>query len=253
MTSKNSSPPLAIVIPARNEEAAIIQTLKSIERSVSVAHQIIIVNDNSTDQTKAKVEYYSKTHRHISIYDNNPQRAGFANAIKLGLQKTTTRYIVLVMADLCDQPATINKMYYQIQQGFDLVAGSRYIKGGQKISGPKLQGLFSSFVCRSLHLLTGVPTRDVTNAFKMYRTAILNQVYINPRSGVEASMEITLQLHFQNYRMIDIPTRWRGRTTGRSKFKFFQRAPRYLKIYLWAIENTLRKKLGLKMKPLYKG
>lgn len=251
MSDTSTRPKLTIIIPARNEEDVVISTLKSIHQKVKIPHSIIVVNDNSTDNTKKQLKKYAQKYSEIRVIDNNPSTPGFANALVLGVQKSTTDYICLVMADLCDDPTTINKMYHLIQKEADVVAGSRYIKGGGKVGGPILQSVFSIFVCHSLHFLTGIPTRDVSNAFKMYKRAVLENIQINPSSGVEASMEITLQLYFQNFRIIDIPTIWTGRSVGRSKFKIIQRAPRYLKIYLWAIENTFRKNFGFAIKPLY--
>lgn len=242
---------LTIVIPARNEERIILATLQDIAAKVVIPYEVVVVNDGSTDKTEEVARAFSRKHRNVRIASTKEGAHGFANALKLGFGRVRGDRVVPVMADLCDDPKTINLMYKKLEEGWDIVCGSRYIQGAGKEGGLKLQGFLSRFVCLSLHHLTGVPTKDVSNAFKMYRKTILRNVKFNPRAGVEASMEITFQAYFNNAKVTDIPTHWMGRKVGRSKFKLLQRAPRYLRIYLWALENSLRKRLGLRLRKFY--
>lgn len=242
---------LTIIIPAHNEEEVILKTLESIKKKVKIPHKIIVVNDCSTDGTQDVVQQYAKDNKNISCLKTTPRSRGFANALKRGFLKVKRGAVVPVMADLCDDPKTINKMYKEIQKGWDVVCASRYMRGGRKIGGPKLQHYLSKFICLSLHLLTGVPTTDVSNAFKMYRKDVLEKARINPKSGVESSMETLLQLYFKDARITQVPTTWKGRTIGKSKFKIIERSPRYFRIYRWAFENSIRQRLGVRMKDFY--
>jgi len=139
-----------------------------------------------------------------------------------------------VMADGCDDPNTIKEMYEKAKNGYDLVCASRYTKGGRRFGGPKLKGFFSEFVGRSIHLLTRIPTTDVANAFKLYRKTALQKIRIED-SGFAISMEITLKTYFQGYKISEIPTCWKGRKEGKSKFQVLKIAPLYLKWYIWAL------------------
>ncbi len=242
---------LTIIIPARNEEVCILQTLDELKKKIKVPYNVIVVNDCSQDNTKQIVKQYARTNKNVKIINNKLIQAGFSNAIKLGVEHVKEGVVVIVMADLCDKPETINKMYKKILKGWDVVCGCRYMKGGGKKGGPRIQGLLSAFVCRTLYHLIGIPTKDVSNAFKMYRREILKDIYLNPKSGVEVSMDMVLQAYFQNAKIIDIPTFWTGRTLGKSKFKLLERIPRYFKIYLWAFKNTIRKKMGRKFSKDY--
>lgn len=242
---------VTIVIPAKNEEDSIISTLNDLKKKVKIKHKIIVVDDQSEDSTAKKVLQYAKRNKKVSLVKTTPKKHGFSNALKLGISNAQTSYVVIVMADLCDDPKTIYKMYRKISKGYDIVCGSRYTKGGRKIGGPKLQSVFSAFICLSLHHIVRVPTKDVSNAFKMYKKEILNNVTFNPVSGVEASMEITLQAFFKGAKIVDIPTTWHGRTMGKSKFKIITRTPKYFRIYRWAIENAWRKMLSRELKKFY--
>lgn len=236
--------PLTIVIPARREEGTILHSLEQLRKSVKTKHKIVVVNDSDyEDKTGNIVKEYIEREKleNISVLiSRKNNKPTFASALILGFNVVDTGVVVVVMADLCDELNIIDKMYEEINKGWDIVCGCRYIKGGSKKGGPKIQSFFSTLICFTLHFLTGIPTKDVSNAFKMYRKDLLNNIKINPHSGVEASMEVILQAYFKGAKMKDIPTKWIGRTVGESKFKIFERSPRYLKIYLWALKSTFK-------------
>jgi dolichol-phosphate mannosyltransferase len=231
--------PLTIIIPAKHETETIIPTLKSLATHVRTPHGIIVINVSDTkDKTANLVRRYAKTHPDVRLIRKIHPHGTFGMALSLGFHAVKSGAVVPFMADACDNPKDIDCMYATLLEGWDVVSASRYMHGGLKIGGPAIQSFFSYLVCASLHLFTGVPTSDISNAFKMYKTAIIKKIHIPPESGVEASMMILLQAYFSGARIKEIPTIWTGRTSGESKFKLFERAPRYLKIYLWALYTS---------------
>lgn len=224
---------LSIIIPARNEEENIENTVNYlipyIEPSIT---EIIIVNDHSDDSTEQIGKRLSEKYSSVKIV-NNKKEPGFSNALLTGFENSKGEFVLPVMADMCDDPKTIPEMLKKADVGFDIVCGSRYIKGGKKIGGPKLQGFFSFFVCTSLHWLINLPTRDVSNAFKLYRKSIFEKITLEEK-GFAISMEITLKAYFNKFKITDVPTVWRGRKKGKSKFKISKTLP-YVKLYFWAI------------------
>lgn len=230
----------SVVIPARNEEENIEHTLNELENKLSVPHEVVVVNDHSTDRTVGIVAKIQLRNKNIRLISNNFS-PGFANALKTGFQSVQTNRVVPVMADLCDKPEDIPLMLEKINQGFDIVCGSRYMRKGKKIKGPKFQSFFSKFVGLSLWQIIKVPTHDIANSFKLYKKEVIENVDIKSR-GFEISMEIALKAHFKGYRLAEIPTVWRGRTMGKSKFYLLKVAPNYIRLYLWAICKSLTKK-----------
>lgn len=224
---------LAIVIPAHNEEEVIAQTLKSIEENVKLDYEIVVVNDHSVDNTANIVKELMKQYSNLRLINSDTEK-GFANALRKGFCVTGSDLVVPVMADLCDDPKTIEDMYTKALEGFDIVSGSRYMSGGTKIGGPLLQSLFSRFVGCSLRYLIGIPTLDVSNSFKCYRRNVLNAVKLESK-GFEISMEITLKAYFAGFSITQVATTWMGRSIGKSKFYLWKVAPRYIKLYLWAL------------------
>lgn len=233
-------PILTIIIPARNEEANILKTLKEFKKHTSSFSTFIVVDDQSTDNTTKIVTDYAKKNKDIILLHTAKTQSGFAIAIKKGVAFSKTKFVLPVMADFCDDPKTVKKMYEKITEGYDIVAGSRYMIGGGKTGGPILQNLFSKIVCLSLYYLTGIPTKDISNSFKIYRKDVLKKIRLPNSYGVEVSMYITLQVFFNGGKITEIPTKWHGRSAGNSKFRFMQRLPKYLYIYSWAFIKRVK-------------
>ena len=163
----------SIVIPAHNEEESIAATVQSVLDSVTVPYELLVVADHCTDGTERIIQEFAARHPQITMLRNTERRGSFSNSVITGYKAATGDCIVTVMADLCDDPATINAMTKKIEEGYDVVCGSRYIKGGRKIGGPWLQDKLSRLVCITLKLLTNVPTWDAANSYKMYRSSVL--------------------------------------------------------------------------------
>ena len=226
-------PSFSLIIPAHNEEGSLRGTVSSLENILSNYNfEIVIVNDHSSDRTVNLVRELTKKYPNVRLVNNSNKR-GFATTLISGFRAAKGEFLVPVMADGCDDPNTIKEMYEKAKS-YDLICASRYCKGGKRIGGPKLKGFFSEFVGRSIHLLTKIPTTDVANAFKLYRKTALQKIKIE-NSGFAISMEIALKIYFQGYKISEIPTCWKGRKEGKSKFQVLKIAPLYFKWYIWAL------------------
>jgi glycosyltransferase involved in cell wall biosynthesis len=228
---------LSIVIPAHNEEENIAQVIGQVEDKIKFLFDLIVVNDHSTDRTAEIVAGLAKNFTNIILVENKLE-PGFANAVKTGLASAKTDVVVPVMGDLCDDLETIPVMFEKIIEGFDVVCGSRYIKGGNRIGGSKVKGFFSFFVGRTISMFTGIPTRDVANAFKMYRKEVIDSINIES-TGFEISMEMALKAYFKGFKVTEVPTVWKEREKGKSTFKMLNLTPNYSRWYLWAMKMRL--------------
>jgi len=230
---------LSIIIPAHNEAESMAEIITRVEDSLKLDYELVVVNDHSADNTARIVSYLSGKYNNIKLVDNLMER-GFANALKSGFQNASGDLLLPLMADLCDDLDTIPKMLKKINEGYDIVCGSRYIKGGARIGGSKLKGFLSCWGGKSLSFLLGIPTHDIANAFKMYRRQVINSVNLQSQA-FDISMEIPLKAYYSGFKITEIPTVWRERTTGKSTFKIFRLLPSYLKLYFWAIHRRLSK------------
>lgn len=232
---------LSIIIPAHNEQDNIRDVINKIEESLAfdTEYEIVVVNDHSSDDTPEIVLQLCKQYSNLRLV-NNLARGGFANALRAGFASIKTDVVVAVMADLCDDLGVVRPMYDKITEGYDVVCGSRYVKGGVRLGGSRLKGFLSCFAGHSTHYLLGIPTHDIANAFKMYRKEVIDSIDIKAR-GFEISMEIPLKAYFKGFKIGEVPTIWKERTKGKSNFKVFKLLPDYIKLYIWAIYKRLTK------------
>ena len=145
------------------------------------------------------------------------------------------------MADLSDELSVVPQMHALIHQGCDVVCGSRYMKGGKQIGGPFLKGFLSRAAGLTLHWLAGVPTKDVTNSFKMYRTSFLRTVQFESSGGFEIGMEVVVKAYVDGKRIAELPSTWTDRVAGESRFRLFKWLPNYLRWYFYAFRGRLRR------------
>lgn len=239
----------SIIIPAHNEEDSLEEIISSLENTLSATEalasaadsmagdddfEILIVNDHSTDKTVSTVQELMGKYSNIKLL-NNLGKKGFGPTLITGFKQAKGEFLIPVMADGCDDPDTIKKMYKKAEEGYDLICASRYTKRGKRIGGSRLKGFFSKFVGKSLHFFIRIPTTDIANAFKLYRKNALQKIEIEEDSDFAISMEIALKMYYQGFKIAEVPTYWEGRKQGKSKFKIFEVVPFYLKWYLRAI------------------
>jgi hypothetical protein len=230
---------LTIVIPVRSEAEALPTTISHLEKTVKTPHIVLIVDDHvdSHDKTPVIVKKLVKRFKKLFwLPKTSRDPDGFGPALCRAVKTITTPYTVFVMGDGCDDPHSIDHMMTLIQKTHtDVVAGSRYIKGGKKLGGPWLQHLFSLALNKFLQTI-GLYTSDATNAFKLYKTSFLQTIIPSrPLPGVEFSLQLSIEGYKKQGRYKEIPTTWRGRTKGSSKLKLFKNGKRYLKLAIKAL------------------
>ncbi|MCB0362933.1 MAG: glycosyltransferase [Bdellovibrionales bacterium] len=221
-----------ILIPVYNEAENICQALEGISENVKVPYKIHVLYDFDEDNTLEPAQRFSEKSGIKINFLRNKYGRGVLNALKTGFEETDSDWIVVTMADLSDPPSVINDMFALANSdNLDLVCGSRYMKGGQQIGGPFLKSLLSRAAGWSLNKLTKIPTLDVTNNFKLYSRRVLEDVRIESTGGFEVAMEITVKAFLKGYAIGEVPTIWRDRSAGESKFMFSKWLPKYLKWY----------------------
>src|SRR5204862_4851963 len=133
------------------------------------------------------------------------------------------------------------RMVELARRGADVVAASRYMKGGRQIGGPPLKRLMSRVAGLTLHWFARVPTHDPTSNFKLYSRRFLEAVTIESTAGFELALELTVKATQQGLPVAEIPTTWRDRTAGQSNFKLRKWLPNYLHWYRAAFMSRLRR------------
>lgn len=228
---------LSIVMPVYNEGTVITRTITKLEPSVRLKHELIIVYDMDSDTTIPPVRNLQKKYKNIKLLKNKFGK-GALNALKTGLGAAKGEAVCVMMADLTDDPKVVNKMMDKFNQGFDIVAASRYMKGGHQRGGPILKQLLSRGAGLSLHYLAGLPTHDATNSFKIYSKEFLKKTNIESDGGFELGIELTVKGYFNGYKVTEVPTTWTY-LSKESRFYLKKWLPKYLKWYFLAIKKSL--------------
>lgn len=228
---------LAVVIPARDEEGCISSTVEHLYielRLHGVPHEIVVVDDGSTDSTWPQLIALQErvpTLRPVQ----NPGPHGFGRAIIYGLEHMTGDAVVIMMADESDDCRDVVRYWQLLNQGWDAVFGSRFIKGGGVIDYPWLKLKVNRVANFFVRMMFGVKLNDTTNAFKAYRRSVIEgcRPLLSPHFNL--TVELPLKTIVRDYSWTVIPITWRNRRSGTAKLKIKEMGSRYLFIclYVW--------------------
>lgn len=233
-------PTLSIVIPVYNEGDNIAPTLQGLHEHVHVAPlEILIVYDFEEDTTLPVVRRLQRDMPQVRLHKNDEGR-GALNALKAGFRGARAPHVLVMMADCADDPRDIDRMHELATGGADVVAGSRYMPRGGQHGGPLVKRTLSRAAGLSLHHVAGVGTHDPTNNFKVYSRRLLDAVRIESDAGFELALELTVKAHLAGMRIAEVPTVWRDRSAGESRFRTWQWMPHYLRWYLMAMRHRFR-------------
>ena len=220
-----------MVVPVYNEGENVVPTLRGIfEKSRTRPLEVLVVHDFDADTTVPVVKRLQTEIPELRLHRNDLGR-GVLNAIKSGLAAARAPFVLVTMGDGSDDAGDIDSMYALAKGGADVVAGSRYMRGGRQIGGPLLKRSMSRAAGLSLHWAAGIPVHDATSNFRMYSKRLLDRVTIESDGGFELGIELTVKAHLLGLRVAEVPTTWRDRTAGQSRFQLWRWLPRYLRWY----------------------
>lgn len=227
---------LSIVIPAYNEEGSIEKTIKEIYNILvneKIPHEILVVNDKSSDKTLELLEFLSKEIKTLKHY-TNPGPNGFGFAIRYGLDKFSGECVAIMMADLSDSPNDLVLFYKKmVEDNLDCVFGSRFIKGGKTVDYPPLKKLINRIANFIIRILIGISYNDTTNAFKLYKREAIEGIkpIISPHFNL--TIELPLKAIIRGFSYGVVPNSWKNRQHGVSKLKIREMGSRYFFILMY--------------------
>ena len=258
---------LSVIIPARDEEGCIASTVEHLHLELDlrgVPHEIIVVDDGSRDSTwKILQEEAARLNSRPSSPNSglrspnshpqntrhslpgtlnqilrplqNPGPHGFGRAITLGLDAMTGDAAVIFMADESDDCRDVVRYWEKLNEGYDCVFGSRFMKGGGTIDYPPIKLLMNRLANAFVRFLFRHGLNDTTNAFKAYRKEVIDGIrpILSPHFNI--TVELPLKAIVRGYNFAVIPITWRNRRHGVAKLKIKEMGSRYLFIvlYVW--------------------
>jgi dolichol-phosphate mannosyltransferase len=227
---------LSIIIPVFNESAnfsILWAQLCSHIRSEFIA---FVVFDFDEDDTVPVAQAIIDSGESRLKLVKNAIRPGVVGAVLTGFNQVKDGPVLVVMADLSDDLQQVDTMVALYREGYHVVVGSRYMRGGSIEGGPWAKQFLSRMAGLTLHWFRGIPTHDATNAFKIYDRGMLKSFVIESRRGFELNLELTAKAFLGGYRIAEVPSRWRDRSHGQSHFRLWAWLPHYLKWYCYAFQ-----------------
>ena len=228
---------LSVVIPGRNEAENLTSCISNIILELNqnkILHEVLIIDDGSTDNTHEVVTSMIKRYPSIRYFRNDGQN-GFGRAVRLGLEEFTGDAVAIMMADSSDSPKDLVSYWRSIQDGNECVFGSRFIRGGRVKNYPVAKLFANRVVNTMIRFAFKIKCNDITNAFKMYRREVIEgcRPFISPHFNL--TVEIPLKAVIRGYSWKVVPISWKNRTRGVAKLKLREMGSRYFFIiaYLW--------------------
>jgi dolichol-phosphate mannosyltransferase len=143
--------------------------------------------------------------------------------------------VVIMMADESDDNRDVVRYWQALNQGYDCVFGSRFVRGGGTIDYPRFKLFMNRLVNTGLSVAFRISLNDTTNAFKAYRKSVIDgcRPLISPHFNL--TVELPLKAIVRGYTWTVIPITWRNRRSGVAKLKLKEMGSRYFFscCYVW--------------------
>ena len=230
---------LSVVIPAYNEALSLPDTLTAVYDKLTASgidHELLVVNDNSSDNTVEILEDMKGQIPTLSWVNNYPPLNGFGYAVRKGLDHFSGDCVAIVMADLSDFPEDL-VLYYRTfcDKQTDCVFGNRFSKQSVVLDYPKKKLYVNRIVNKLIGFIFSVRYYDATNAFKLYSRKTIEGLkpFISPHFNL--TIELSLKVIVRGYSYAVVPNSWRNRKHGVSNLKIHEMGSRYFFIVLYCL------------------
>ena len=210
---------ILVIIPTYNEAQNIEELIARIT-ALKLDLNFLIIDDSSPDGTADIVKDLMNNNSNISLIIQS-SKSGLGTAYKRGFKWAIEQQydkIIQIDADLSHNPKSIPKLI-EASMEYDLVIGSRYIKGINVINWPMSRLLLSYFANKYVKLLTRLRINDSTSGYKCIKTQVLKEIDLDKvqSQGYSFQIEINFLAFYKGFRLKEIPIVFHDRTIGESK------------------------------------
>lgn len=234
--------PLTVVVPVYDEAGNLRRWWEGMRGHLPPDATVLVVYDFEQDDTLPVARALQDEGAPLRLVRNTG--IGVRAAILTGLRAASSGPVLVSMADLSDDPSSIPAMLAAYAGGADVVVASRFMPGGRLVGGPWLKGQLARWGGRSLRLLAGFPVTDATNSFRLYDAGLLQAIEVEAAGGFELGMELTLEAWMRGRRVVEVPSTWRQRSAGESRFRLARWLPRYARLWARAMAFGLSGRRG---------
>ena len=227
---------LEIVIPVFNEGDNVLKLMELFQKNIKNNFRVLFCYDLENDNIFKYIDKFKEYNFDIQLI-KNPE-TGPCSAIKEGLVSGNSDCIIVYPADDFINFNLLDKMYNEFINGSDIVAASRFIKGGSMKGCPLIKSILVRTASFTLYYLSSIPIKDASNGFRLFSRKLLNEVNIESKVGFAYSLELLAKCNRLKYKISEIPAQWEERSEGSSRFKVFKWLPQYLKWYIYGLSTT---------------
>ncbi len=205
---------VSIIVPTLNEEENIEALVRQIMQAAPDCAEIILVDDGSTDGTRARVRSLAATYP-VRLLERDRPALGLSGAVLAGARVARGEMLVVMDADLSHPPRDILKLTEPLLAGrADMVTGSRYVRGGTTPGWPLYRKVMSRIAAALAYPLTGV--HDSMSGFFAIPRATLLELAPDAAGGFKIAFEVIVR-GGAGLRVLELPIAFRDRTRGTSK------------------------------------
>ncbi|MEK6856937.1 MAG: glycosyltransferase, partial [Nanoarchaeota archaeon] len=216
---------LSIIIPTYNEAENIKELISEIGKVCKkdmLSYNIIIVDDNSPDNTSKIVKDVMQEDKHVTLIEREGKMGlgtAYIKGIKYSLNNLHPDLIMTMDADFSHNPKYIPDFMNKIKYGFDVVLGSRYVPGG----GIGKWGIHRTIISKGANYLAktllGLVTKDNTTGYRIYKREVLERIDLNSikSNGYSFLMEMVFLCQYHNFKIAETPIFFDIRRHGASK------------------------------------
>ena len=239
-----------VVIPTYNEAENIDEVIGRTRAAVPEAH-VLVVDDNSPDGTAAIVEGLGDDRVHVL---RRPGKAGLGAAYRAGFAWGAAEgfdVMVEMDADLSHDPAALPTLLAGIDEGADLVIGSRYVPGGSIPDWAWHRKALSRWGNRYAGAMLGLGVADATAGYRAYRATMLDRLDLASirADGYGFQIEMTYRTAGAGGTIVEVPISFTDRTRGTSKMSSRIIVEALLLVTRWGLADRLRRDGGAASAP----
>lgn len=225
-----------IVIPVYNEGENIHAVLESLAQHVKKPVRILIAYDHESDNTLPVARAFPASRLQVLCIQN--KYSGVLGAIKTGFEYSDSPAVMMFPADDTLNAGILDRMFEEYENGSEIVAASRFMKGGCMIGCPIVKAVIVRAAAFILYHIGRLPTHDPSNGFRLFSRRVLQAFPIESAEGFPYSIELLVKAHRRGLKITEVPSRWMERTSGKSRFKLMKWLPQYFVWFKYAFATT---------------
>tara|TARA_A100001015_G_scaffold273060_1_gene328158 strand:+ start:799 stop:1515 length:717 start_codon:yes stop_codon:yes gene_type:complete len=232
---------LEIIIPVFNEDQTILKSIETIFENLDLSFMITICYDFDEDTTLKAINNSSfKDSDKIRFVKNI--KSGPHSAVMTGIYNSKANHVLVMPADDEHNAIIIKNMYkLAIEESYDIVCPSRFMVGGSMVGAPLVKKLLVITANYTLRKFARLPVDDATNGFRLFSRNVIDNINITSKHGFAYSIEYLVKSHRKGFKITQIPSNWRERKSGKSRFKVYSWFFYYLRWYVYALITRLKK------------